>query len=101
MLLACMLIASNAFADDEVRIETVKFQDLNVSTPAGVKALYGRIHRAAESVCSETNRTLQSRAFACARKAEVQAIEKLNLPLLTAYYRITNGDHTQALSANR
>jgi UrcA family protein len=35
-----------------VRSETVKFQDLNVGTPAGVEALYGRIHSAAVRVCS-------------------------------------------------
>jgi len=34
MLLACAVIVSSAFADDQVRSETVKFADLNVNTPA-------------------------------------------------------------------
>ena len=50
MWLACGLVASNAQAGDE-RSETVKFADLNLSSPEGVEALYGRIHAAARRVC--------------------------------------------------
>ena len=53
MLLACAVIVSSAFADDQVRSETVKFADLNVTTPAGAEALYTRIHAAAKRVCPE------------------------------------------------
>ena len=101
MLLASVSIASTAFADDQFRTETVKFQDVSVNTPAGVQALYSRIHTAAQRVCSESGRLQQARASACAKKAEAQTIEKLGLPLLTGYYRMKVGDHTQALSANR
>jgi len=101
MLLALTSVVSNAFADDQARTETVKFQDLNVVAPGGVEALYGRIHAAAKRVCSESDKMLQARAAACARKAEAQAVEKLDLPQLTAYYQIKTGGHTQALSANR
>ena len=48
MCLACALIAFSAHADD-VRSETVKFGDLNLTTQAGVEALYGRIHPAANN----------------------------------------------------
>lgn len=101
MLLACVLDVSNASADDQVRTEIVTFQDLNVDTADGVNTLYGRIHAAAERVCFQPNLRLQLLASACARKAEAQAVEKLNLPLLTTYYRVKTGSHTQTLSANR
>ena len=101
VVLACVFGASSAFADDQVRIETVKFQDLNVVTPAGVEALYGRIHAAAKRVCSESDRMQQQRAIACAKIAEAHAVENLNMPLLTAYHRAKTGGGTQPLSANR
>ena len=53
MWLACSLVASNAHAGDEARSETVKFADLDLSSPAGVEALYGRIHAAARRVCDQ------------------------------------------------
>lgn len=103
MLLTCVWAASSAFADEQVRSERVKFQDLNVDTPEGVQALYGRIHAAAKRVCSESDPVMQAAEIACARKAEGNAIEKLNLSQLTAYYKIKTktGDHTQPLVAAR
>ena len=101
MLLACAVIVSSAFADDQVRSETVKFADLNVTTPAGAEALYTRIHAAAKRVCPETEPLLRAAASACARKAVAQAIEKLGLPQLTAYYQMKSGKHTERFSASR
>jgi len=101
VLLACTAIVSSAFADDQVRSETVKFADLNVNTPAGAETLYTRIHWAAKRVCPESEPVLRAAAAACARKAEAQAIEKLSLPQLTAYYQMKTGKHTEPLSANR
>jgi UrcA family protein len=103
MLLTGVWGASTAFADEEVRSERVKFQDLNVDTPEGVQALYVRIHAAAKHVCSESDPVLQAGAIACARKAEANAIEKLNLTQLTAYYQIKTktGGHMQPLVAAR
>jgi UrcA family protein len=99
MLLTCVWAAPSAFADEQVRSETVKFHDLNVDTPEGVQALYGRIHAAAKRVCSETDPILQQGAASCARKAEANAIEKLSLPQLTAYYKIKKGEHTPLIAA--
>lgn len=103
MLLMCVCTFSGAFADEPVRSERVKFQDLNVDTQEGVQALYGRIHAAAARVCSDSDPVLRLAAVACARKAEGDAIQKLNLPQLTAYYKIKTktGDHTQPLVAVR
>ena len=103
MLLTCVWAGSSAFADEQVRSETVKFHDLNVETPDGVQALYGRIHAAAKRVCSDDDPVMRQAVAACARKAEGNAIEKLNLSQLTAYYKIKTktGDHTQPLVAAR
>jgi UrcA family protein len=101
MLLTCVWAFSSASADEQVRSETVKFQDLNVNSSQGVKALYTRIHSAAGRVCSESDPILRIASAACARKAEADAIEKLSLPQLTAYYKSKNGDHTQSRIAAR
>jgi UrcA family protein len=103
MLLTCVWGGSSAFADEQLRSERVRFHDLNVSTPEGVEALYGRIHAAAKRVCSDSDPVMQPAVSACARKAEGNAIEKLNLSQLTAYYKIKTktGDHTQPLVAAR
>jgi UrcA family protein len=102
MLLACVWAVSTAFAGEQLPSQTVKFQDLNVNTPEGVQALYGRIHAAALHVCSGSGDPIQQLAApACARRVEARAIETVNLPQLTAFYRTKTGDRTQALSANR
>jgi UrcA family protein len=101
MVLACASVVSSAFADDQVRTETVKFQDLNVDTPAGVQALYTRIHSAAKRVCSENDPVLRLASALCIRKAEAKAVETVSIPQLTAYYRMKTGEHTQALAASR
>jgi UrcA family protein len=103
LLLTCVWGASGAFADEEARSEKVKFQDLNVDTQEGVQALYTRIHTAAKHVCSDSDPVLRSAAGACARAAEGNAIAKLNLPQLTAYYQVKTktGGHTQPLVAAR
>nr|UXE45292.1 hypothetical protein Hi04_10k_c4606_00008 [uncultured bacterium] len=102
-LLACVWAISTAFAGEQVRSLTVKFPDLDVNTSEGVQALYGRIHAAAWRVCSTTSSDpiFQYGARDCARKAEAKAIETVNLPQLTAFYRMKTGDHSQTLSASR
>jgi UrcA family protein len=101
MLLTCVWAFSSASADEQVRSETVKFKDLNVNTLEGAQALYGRIHSAAKRVCSESDPILQLASAVCARKAEADAIEKLSLPQLTAYYKVKNGDRTPSRIAAR
>jgi UrcA family protein len=101
MLLACVLVVSNAFADDQIRTETVKFQDLNVSTSAGVETLYNRIQAAARRVCFSSGEWAAISALNCATKAQARAVENLNLPQLTAYHRMKHGGRTEVLAANR
>jgi UrcA family protein len=100
MWLACGLVASNAHAGDQVRSETVKFADLNLSSPAGVEALYGRIHAAARRVCDQPAGG-QAGIGRCMRKAESEAIGKVDVPLLTAFYQKKTGSLPQTFTANR
>ena len=69
ILLTSLLAVSNALADEQLRTETVKFQDLNVQTPAGVEALYRRIHSAALRVCFQSDPVMRAAAGSCARSA--------------------------------
>ena len=102
ILLACVLVASNALADEQVRSETVKFQDLNVGTPAGAEALYSRIHSAAVRVCSPSGEWLEEvGAAACAKDAEAKAIKKVDVPFLTAFYQMKTGTYRETITAKR
>jgi UrcA family protein len=100
LCLACVLIASGAHAGEQVRSETVKFADLNLGASAGVAALYERIHAAARRVCDQPSEPLRA-LRACMTKAESDAIGKVNVPLLTAFYQNKTGNPPQALIANR
>jgi len=97
--LACVLLASNAYAGDQARTETVSYADLNLSTQAGAEKLYDRIHAAARRVCVLPG--WLAAESACVRKAESEAVGKVNTPLLTAYYQKKTGSHPQPLTANR
>ena len=98
--LACVLVTFNAHAGDDDRSETVKFADLNLGAPAGVEALYGRIHAAARRVC-EPPAGEPAGVSRCVRKAEGDAIAKVNNPLLTAFYQKKTGSQPQTITANR
>jgi UrcA family protein len=98
LLLMSVSAAPGAFADEPVRTETVKFYDLKVDSPAGVQALYTRIHAAAQRVCNERDPIMQSAAIACAKKSEAQAIQALNLPQLTAFYQQKTGDRSKLIA---
>ena len=92
-----------ALPHEQLRSETVRFSDLNMSTPEGIQALYVRIHAAAWRVCSNTDGDplYQLGAAYCAKQAEAKAIKTLNLPQLTAYYQMKTGEHATPLSASR
>jgi UrcA family protein len=103
LLLTCVWAISTASAGEQVRSETVKFSDLNVNTSEGVQALYERIHAAAWRVCStpSSDPIYQLGTRSCAKNAETKAIQTVNLPQLTAFYRTKTGEHAQPLSASR
>ena len=89
MWLMSALVAFNASASDS-RSETVKFGDLNVNSSAGVEALYRRIHAAAWRVCVQPGGEMEAER-SCITKAERDAIAKVNLPLLSAFYQGKTG----------
>jgi UrcA family protein len=95
--LISLFIVGTAFAsspDGDVRSESVKFQDLNLQSDAGVAALYQRIHAAARRVCDQPEEAGLSSAYAiqsCEEKAESRAIMKVNLPALSAFYQKKSG----------
>jgi UrcA family protein len=99
MALACVLVASNAHAGDD-RSETVKFADLNLSSPAGVEALYERIHAAVRRVCEQPAGEWAA-VRKCMTKTESQAIGKVNVPSLTAFYQKKTGSQPPTITANR
>src|SRR5205823_11766108 len=88
-------------AEDGIRDKLVTGVQTCALPISGVEALYQRIHSAAKRVCSESGTLQQTAAGACARKAEADAIEKVSLSQLTAYFRMKTGNHTQPLAANR
>jgi len=96
MSLACALVASNAYADDQVRSETVKFADLNLGTPAGVEALYGAFTRQPARLRAARGELAATRA--CMTKAESEAIGKVNVPLLTRFYQKKTGSNPQTIT---
>ena len=61
-----------------------------------------RIHAAAKRVCTQlSNEVWASNMLPCITTAEAKAIEKVNLPLLTAYYQTKTGGQPKALIATR
>src|ERR1700722_5512083 len=67
---------------------TGKYHDLDLSTLAGARTLYGRITAAARNVCGYEGRGLTDQAFwkGCYRGAVTDAVEKVGSPLLTAVH---------------
>jgi UrcA family protein len=91
--------ASAGESNDQVRSETVKFDDLNLSAPAGVAALYQRVHAAATHVCAdEQTGDLASwkRFKSCINQAEGRAVKGINAEAFTAYYQMKTGQQPKA-----
>jgi UrcA family protein len=96
-MVGALAVGSTApsFAADSVAVPsiTVKFGDLNVASPEGASALYGRIRMAAKEVCSPLSaRDLasQARMGACVHKAIADAVTKVNQPALFLVYNQHN-----------
>lgn len=75
----------------EVPTQTVRFQDLNLNTDAGVKVLYKRIQGAANQVCGNVDgRDLAlARAHkACVDRAVADAVAALNNQKMVAVAQV-------------
>jgi len=88
-LLALSLCAA-ASADPLAESRTVRFTDLDVSTPAAAHALYGRIRAAAQVVCSYYFFLTDSEKARCVRDATAEAVSGINQPALYAVYAANN-----------
>jgi UrcA family protein len=65
-----------------------------------VETLYERIHAAAWRVCDQRAGELTA-VGRCVRKTEADAVGKVNVPLLTAFYQKKTGSQPQTITANR
>jgi UrcA family protein len=73
---------------------TVKFGDLNISSPQGAAVLYGRIRAAAQTVCSPDDRSgleFKMQRNACIDEAILGAVARVNNSALTAVYSAKTG----------
>jgi UrcA family protein len=87
-------VASN---NGDVPHATVKFDDLNLSSPDGAAALYGRIKVAAHDVCRSFDTDNRQQFYLmgvnkCIHSAVRNAVAKVNEPALSAIYNARNRD---------
>jgi UrcA family protein len=91
-------------SDDGVIKQTVSYSDLNLQSPAGVAALFHRISRAAEAVCTPfESRELsrQSKWRACFNESISRAVAAVAVPSLTAYADAKLGRPASEVLASR
>jgi UrcA family protein len=98
---AMFAVAPYAGADDAkparslIPAVTVRFADLNTSSPQGVRALYDRIAAAAQSLCGPSSSLWDSSALqnwrSCYRATIDHAVRQINRPELTALHQKTIG----------
>src|ERR1700682_5312461 len=80
-------LAASAGAEESLPSKTVRYSDLDISHPAGAKALYSRIRAAARDVCALSmagDPVLRVAASACVDTAIDNAVRKVNAPELTS-----------------
>jgi UrcA family protein len=86
-LIVCLLGITPAWSNTpDPPSVTVRYADLDLSSPAGADALYRRIQAAARQVCGfpGTDLVEQSSWRSCYRSAVGDAVRKVNSPLLIA-----------------
>jgi UrcA family protein len=92
-LTALAVITGNpAQAADSQPLPTrvVRFDDLNLSTTAGINKLYKRLQEASRAVCRAyliPELALRAKRQACYDQAMSVAIARINMPTLTALYQ--------------
>lgn len=101
---AGMTQATAANLDPGVNSVRVSYADLNLSTDAGISALYGRLQAAAKTVCGPAPRITETLQFLdwsqCRRTALTNAIEKLDHPALSELHRQKTGFFSPSLVAS-
>lgn len=89
--LACGLqTVAKADSTEATRSVTVRYDDLNLSSQAGVSALYSRISRAARNVCRDPGASTWPQVRQQVRRCQLTAIDaavkKVNNRILTAMH---------------
>jgi UrcA family protein len=79
-----------AAADPSSASRTVKFADLNTSTPSGAHELYMRILAAAQVVCSYVPFATDGEKANCVRDTIEAAVMKINQPALSVLHKPEN-----------
>ncbi|MGD0490494.1 MAG: UrcA family protein [Steroidobacteraceae bacterium] len=82
----CSAVSTSVKAADDVPSKVVRFHDLDISTPAGAKALYSRIRAAARDVCERSTGSdaiFRGAIAGCIDKAIDKAVKDVNAPMLT------------------
>jgi UrcA family protein len=80
-----LLPPSAQAADQDPPTKTVRFDDLNLKSSAGARALYRRIRLAAKQVCDlsiEGDALMQAAAQTCRDKAIDDAVLRIHAPIL-------------------
>lgn len=83
---------------------TVKFGDLNISSPEGAAVLYARIKFAAKIVCSEYDSggfEFAMERWVCINQAILRAVTKVNAPALSAVYSAKTGKEVPTRLASK
>jgi UrcA family protein len=78
---------STTVVAQDVPHKTVKFNDLDITTPEGAKVLYKRITAAAREVCDVSigsDPILRAGAKVCIDQAVDNAVRGVNAPMLTS-----------------
>lgn len=88
---AANVAAAQASLPGEYLTERVAYDDLNLDTAAGAKALYARLHYAAKHVCAPAQVAPSDLSRyqiwqSCVDMALASAVRKINNPLLTALH---------------
>jgi UrcA family protein len=92
LLLATLALTGTQLACADAPINVaVNYADVDLSTAAGAKVMYGRLHAAAEKVCKplyreDGNQLLRNRFQTCMQTAMSDAVKSVNKPLLTEYF---------------
>ena len=87
-LIVCLVGITPAWSNTpDAPSVTVRYADLDLSSPAGANALYQRIQAAAKQVCSAGADPIeQISRRGCYRRAVDNAVRKVNSPLLIAVH---------------
>jgi UrcA family protein len=92
LLFSTLAITASSFAMADalvnVKTETVRYEDVRLTSPVGIAVLYGRIRSAAERACGPDSADLavKTRYRSCVDKALAAAVVDVNLPALTQFW---------------